>query len=179
MKTALRQLPTCFLYPGLTALLLSGCSTSSSPAPAPVAVDIGHDHATEHEHAHSHEEAGPHGGHLVPLGNEEYHLEWLHDDATGKVTAYILDGAAKADVPIEKGTVLISVKVEQPMAYLLTAVGGAAKSSQFEIEDPGLVESLKMAGEGVEVTTEVVIGEKTYQGTITHPAHGDGHGHKH
>ena len=39
------------------------------------------------EHAHAHE--GPHGGHLLEVGNHLAHLEVIHDEAAGKRTASV------------------------------------------------------------------------------------------
>jgi hypothetical protein len=47
-----------------------------------------HDHASAGGHSHHHEP--PHGGTAVTLGNEEGHLEFVRDAATGKLTAYLL-----------------------------------------------------------------------------------------
>ncbi len=96
------------------------------------------------EHAHEHPAEGPHGGHLVELAEpgkeskEEYHAEWLHDDATGKVTVYILDGKAKVTVPIAADTVVIKVKAsDETGSHDLDAVdrtsGDKPTAFKFEI----------------------------------------------
>src|SRR5688500_14491837 len=66
------------------SVLISRCNSPppSPPAVLPSHVEDGHGHA----HAHSHADEGPNGGHLIELGNEEYHGEWLHDDDSGKLT---------------------------------------------------------------------------------------------
>jgi hypothetical protein len=46
----------------------------------------------EHGSGHGHEHTPPHGGTPVILGNEDYHLEFVHDPAAGQMHAYILDG---------------------------------------------------------------------------------------
>ena len=71
----------------------TGCQPAATP-PAPTApAASAHEHD---EHAHAHE--GPHHGSIVELGNEEYHAEIVHDDATGTVTVYLLDSSAKKSV---------------------------------------------------------------------------------
>ncbi|HEY4721770.1 MAG TPA: hypothetical protein VII92_07985, partial [Anaerolineae bacterium] len=60
------------------------------------------------DHEHGHAEEGPHGGHIVELGEEEYHAEVTHDDATHKMEVYLLDAAVKNSVAIENATVTIN-----------------------------------------------------------------------
>jgi hypothetical protein len=46
------------------------------------------DSAAPHKHVHH----PPHGGTPVVLGDEAYHLEFVLDDASGVLQAYVLDG---------------------------------------------------------------------------------------
>ncbi len=69
--------PTLCLL-ALTALLLVACDRSAQrPDPRP---------------AHSHHHEPPHGGTVVVLGNEEFHLEVLAHPAEGRLQVYVLDG---------------------------------------------------------------------------------------
>src|SRR6476661_3501394 len=87
---------------GLIGLWLAGCnSTANHSEKTPKAGD-----AHDHEHHHH----GPHNGHLMELGEEEYHAEWTHDES-GKVTFYILDSEAKKEVPIAADEITIGVKI--------------------------------------------------------------------
>jgi hypothetical protein len=69
----------------LLAALVAGCGPSS---------DHGHDHGPSHGHSHDHghQHSPPHGGTPVVLGNEAYHIEFVHDREAGRMHAYILDG---------------------------------------------------------------------------------------
>src|SRR5688572_27322410 len=68
---------------------LAGCGgCAPNPAPKPKAGD---------GHGHSHDEKGPHMGHVMVIGDEEYHAEILWDNASGKVTVYLLDKDIKAN----------------------------------------------------------------------------------
>jgi hypothetical protein len=167
---------------------ISGCDSKPSTPPTvyPSHVDDheghGHDHA--HDHGHSHAEDGPNGGHLIELGQEEYHAEWVHDDDSGKLTLYILDGAAKKAVPISATSVTIEKKIGDKVdKYELQAVGRSetnTTSAQFEITDKPLIEALKTAGQGVDATLHVDVNGKSFQGKIEHHEHGHHHhGHKH
>lgn len=51
-----------------------------------------------------HQHVAPHGGTAVELGNEEFHLELLLDRATGRLTAYVLDGHLENFVRIQAST---------------------------------------------------------------------------
>src|SRR3990167_6278455 len=99
------RISLCPLIVGCTVILMAACNSSAPPAQPPVVKEAsGHDHA--------HPETGPNGGHLVELGEEEYHIEWTHDDKSGLVTLYVLDGAAKSTVPVAAETISITAKVE-------------------------------------------------------------------
>ncbi|MBM3883174.1 MAG: hypothetical protein FJ387_26245 [Verrucomicrobia bacterium] len=69
--------PTLCLL-ALTALLVVACDRSAQrPDPRP---------------AHSHHHEPPHGGTVVVLGNEEFHLEVLAHPTEGRLQVYFLDG---------------------------------------------------------------------------------------
>src|SRR5262249_41345089 len=51
----------------------------------------------------------PHGGALVELGDEAAHVELVLDAATGKLTAYVLDGEAENPVRIAQESLRFSL----------------------------------------------------------------------
>jgi len=156
-------------------LLIAACNSSLPPTPPPVA-----DQSTGHDHAHSHEESGPNGGHLVELGDGEYHLEWTHDDANGLVTLYVLDGTAQELVSVDSETITITAKVVDSTEYQLAAVepsGVPPASAKFALKSRELIECLRLAGQGTDVSIAVTIDGKEYRGVIEH--HELGHGHHH
>jgi hypothetical protein len=151
-----------------SALLLSGC-----PAPPAAEKPAAHD-----EHAHPSE--GPHHGHLIELGNEEYHAELTHDDATKTVTVYLLDGKAEKPVPIAEPDVIVNMVVDgSPMQAKLLANpqegDPAGQSSRFSISDEKLLETLE--AERASGRLNVTIAGKPYTGNIEHHDH-DKHEHK-
>lgn len=171
------------ILPGilLAPLWLAGCGPANDKAVKPG------DGKTE-EHAHEHPAEGPHGGHLVELAEpgkenkEEYHAEWTHDDATGKVTVYILDGEAKKPVPIAADTVVIKVKAgEETDSHELAAVdrttGDNPTAFKFEIESKELLGKLETL-KAVSATVHVDVNGKPYEGKIEEHEH-DHAGHKH
>ena len=168
--------PTVTLYLGgpLLCVVLSattGCGdaedltppTVSTPPPATVEL---HDHPTE----------GPHGGGLIELGSEEYHAELVHDEATGRVTIYLLDSAAKSAAMTAAAELKVNLSHEgQAEQFVLVAnpqAGDAlGTASRFESTDPELAEELDH--EGVKAQLVVMVGGKQLRGEIHHEH--DGH----
>jgi hypothetical protein len=130
------------------------------------------------EHAHDHAAHGPHGGHIVEIGEEEYHAEWLHDEE-GKVTVYLLDAEMKKEVPIPAEEITIETKVintkagEKTTTFKLPAVREAdmTTTAKFEIVDKGLLGVLESLSEGVTATLKLDINGKAYEAPITHEEH--------
>ena len=89
-------------------MMVSGCPDSAPTPPTPSGVTppavVGHD-----DHGHAHAESGPHGGHVIEIGDEQLHAEWTHDD--GEVVVFLLDSTAKSDATISDESVLITTKI--------------------------------------------------------------------
>jgi hypothetical protein len=156
---------------------LAGCG-SGDKANSP---DAGHSEAGHHDHP----TAGPHGGGLIELGNEEYHAELVHDDQAGTVTIYVLDSAAKASVPIEATEVTINLKHDdQAEQFKLAAAADqgdpAGKSSRFVSSDAELAKHLDHEDAAPQLV--LTINGKQYRGAIEHDhgdnaKHGEAHSH--
>lgn len=136
--------------------------------------------STAHTDEHAHPSTGPHGGQLIELGKEEYHVEMLHDDAAGIVTFYVLDGAAKAASPIDTAELTVNLKhdgkAEQfKVAPKPDAADPAGKSSRFVSTDKELVADLDAEGAAAELV--VTIAGKQYRGALEHEHEGEA-GHK-
>lgn len=56
-----------------------------------------------------HEHHAPHGGTLVEIGEEFAHIELVEDDATGKLTAYALDGEAENAVRLKQKSIVLEI----------------------------------------------------------------------
>jgi hypothetical protein len=80
----------------LLALACGWAGLTACRPPAP-------DEAVPHDHGHPHLHAAPHGGTLVVLGDEEFHLELVLDEAQGRLQCFVLDAHAAHFVrlPIE------------------------------------------------------------------------------
>ncbi|MCG8450439.1 MAG: hypothetical protein MI725_12795 [Pirellulales bacterium] len=161
----------------LGLLLVSGCGKSDKhSASAPSASLAAGD-------AHNHPTAGPHHGDLIELGNEEYHAELVHDQASGAVTIYLLDSGAKNAVPIGVSSLLVNVshngRAEQfTLQAVPAAEDPAGKCSRFVSTDTELAEQLDH--EEFEAQLVAMIDQKQYRGAIRHDheEHGEQH-HQH
>ena len=61
----------------------------------------------------AHEHHAPHKGTLVEFGEEFAHVELVIDAATGKVSAYVLDGEAEKSVRIAQKNIVIKVPAKE------------------------------------------------------------------
>lgn len=95
---------------GASLLLLAGCSRHGGHG------HEGHDHASHAKHEHH----APHGGTVVVLGDEEYHLELVRDAATGTLSAYVLDGE------LEK-----FIRIDTPTLTIVATVAGEARTLEL------------------------------------------------
>ncbi|KLU05525.1 putative signal peptide protein [Rhodopirellula islandica] len=124
--------------------------------------------------AHGHPEHGPHGGELIELGKEAFHLEMLHDDQT--VTLNVLNGAATETVAIEAAELTVSLKHDDIVKTfsLPAAQTTEGKSSSFSVANPEMAAWMEQGAEGA-VTLE--ISGKSYTGKISHDHDHEGHDH--
>ena len=153
---------------------LSGCNTGKPDTAGNGEHVDDHDHGDGHSHGeggHSHD-LGPHGGHLIELGGEKYHLEWEHDDEAKVLTFYVLDGDAKNDVAIAGDNIKITVAVDDAKKdFDVPAVRaeGEDKTAKFETKDADLF-ALVTADEA-EATVTLEIEGTPFEGEIEHHAH--------
>lgn len=126
-----------------------------------------------------HAELGPHGGHLIELGKEEYHGEIVMDAATRKVTVYLLGSDATTATAIGEPSVTLNLKVgETPTTLTLTAAPQEGEadgtSSRFEIAGESLPEAIHDEEE-LQGDLVVTINGTQFRGTIVHDHEGHGH----
>jgi len=131
---------------------------------------------TAHEHAHVH---GPHGGHIVELGEEEYHAEVTYNATKKKLEAYLLGKDAKSPQLTDQKEVTFNLTINgKPVQLKGTAAPlkgePEGKSSHFEApvtdEHAGYVRNI----EYVKGRLTVSIDGKSYTGDLQ-----DEHGHDH
>ena len=154
----------------LAALIAAGCNNSSDTNTQKP------DEAIDPHAGHDHGSLGPHGGHLLELGEEDYHAEWRFNDDSGKVTIYLLDAEAKKAVTTTAKE--ISVKVthgENVSDYQLPAINQSdddpPTASEFELVDTVMLELLKGVGHGIDASLTVTIDDKQYSGAFGHLPH--------
>ena len=137
---------------------LSGCDSNSLATPThqdantpPPAVDADHDdhagHTRDAGATGAKRTEGPHGGHLVGLGNEEYHAELLPDETTHAVTVQLLDATGKEPVVVNESEITIQLFQDgQFVKYVLTPAAGprdaAGGGDRFTIIDADLCAAL-------------------------------------
>ena len=174
---------TVKIVPAVLALLLllnlSGCTSKTTPIDTQSTANSdnheGHDH-----HDHDHETLGPNGGHVLELGDHQYHAEWTHDDETKEIVVYVLDKGIKQPVQAAADGAKITVAIEKQGAknYVLEAVEANEEepptATKFRIIDSNLLTSIKM-GKGVYATLSVVIDGTEFTTKIEHHAHGHHH----
>ncbi len=178
----------CLIAMATLTFTFVGCGQNSSKKP--VASDTGtssshdgdadHDDHAGHDHGddaeHDHPKEGPHGGHLIELGDEEYHAELLHNEKKHTVTVYLLDGPAKQAVAIPTTEITIQLfENGQFVKYTLKAVrqpeDPADAASRFEITDAALCDAMSHENK-TRGRLQLTIKGKPYTGTIQHTSHG-------
>ncbi len=145
--------------------LLSGVAQlqaqpGKAPAPAP----------------HAHPDHGPHNGDLIELGNEEYHLELVHDVKAGTVAFYLLDSTAKKMLAIPAKEILVNVKVagkgkQYKIPPFPQANDPKDNFSAYGTKDKELIDTLEK--HGIEAFVVIEIAGKQYRGKVEHHHHHD------
>ena len=135
---------------------------------------------------HAHDDEGPHGGHVIELGVEDYHAELTHAEDSHVVGVYLLGSDAKTAAPIEAEKVTINVAVDgQSSQYDLSAAAqegeSAGKASYFELDSEPLhtVVSGESESKNTKARLSLTIGGKPYVGLIETGEHDHEHGHAH
>lgn len=100
--------------------------------------------STEHTAAtasHAHDHTPPHGGIAVVLGNETYHLEFVHEPAAGTLTAYILDAHMENFIRTDAPSFNVIANVDgerRPLTFRAVASSATGETigdtSQFEAQ---------------------------------------------
>jgi hypothetical protein len=139
---------------GLTALWMTGCTTSTAPPAQPT---VGDPHAGHESDGHEHGEhgAGPHGGTIGEWGGGKYHIEFTVDHAKQEATVYILEEDVKTPAPIKADKLTLAlnepaVQIELAAQPLDGESGGV--SSRFVGANEALAKEQEFAGS---VTGEV------------------------
>ena len=165
---------------GLLLAALVGCPAKTNPeAELGTGEQAGEEHGEPHGHSH---DVGTSGGHIIELGDEEYHVEWLHDDEEGLLTFIVLDATMKNQVPIAAENLVVDLTLEndagekQTQTVLIPAEAPTAgKTARFSLADKAALFNIT-ENEKVDATLKVTIDGKDFTAKIEHDAH---HGHSH
>lgn len=112
-----------------TKLLLLGAVATIALVGCAKKHDHDHDHAGHGHHGHDH--VAPHGGTVVVLGDEAFHLEFVRDAAAGTLTGYVLDAHLEN-----------FIRLAAPEMVLIAIVNGAPQSlSLFAVANPATGET--------------------------------------
>ena len=123
---------------------------------------------------------GPHGGMLIELGgNHEFHAELLHNEMTGVVAVYLLDGDAKNPVAISDREIMINVRLpgggsQFPLKADPDQGDPDGVASRFVSRDRKLGEALHH--EQAQSQLVLTIDGKPFRGIIEHDDHDHEHG---
>ena len=90
----------------------------------------GETHATNAHHEHT----APHGGTLVVFGDEFAHIELVLDQATGKLTGYVLDGEAEKPVRLSQSTIELKIHREDSESDFTLQLSGVTNVLTGETE---------------------------------------------
>lgn len=170
------------VFASALGLCAAGCQPAAPPPAAPSGTVTTPPPGSEAGHAeHAHATEGPHHGPLIELGNEEFHAEVVHDDATGAVTIYLLDSHAEKAVTTTATEAVINLKHgDTPEQFKLVAQpeegNPAGQTSRFTLTDKELVEHLHEAAAGAKLN--ITISDTPYSGAIPAEDHAE-HGHEH
>ena len=93
-----------------------------------------HEQAATHETDTPHEHTAPHGGTLVVFGDEFAHIEFVLDQATGKLTGYVLDGEAEKPVRLSQKAIELKIHREDIQSEFMLQLSGVANVLTGETE---------------------------------------------
>jgi len=158
----------------LAVLVLCSLSTPSFGA---------EENGKEKKGGHHHEHKAPHGGCLVAVGEHFAHIEFVLDAATGKLTAFVLDGEAEKAVRIKQKEIKLKIeglgdkKIELELQAVANVLSGetAGDTSQFEATHEKLKGAKHFDGE---IDKIEIKGQKTKDIDFDFP-HGNEGGHDH
>jgi len=163
---------------GVGLALFAGCSAQSDTRTfddKDSAASAEAEHAHEHEHEH-----GPNGGHLLEVGEEQYHVEVVFDNDKRMLTAFILGPDAKTAYPIAGESIDFDMEIgdkehEIPLAAKPLEGEKDGKSSRFVAEGKAIPESVK-AESDLNGHFHLDIGDNHFHVDLSH---GDHAGHDH
>jgi hypothetical protein len=98
----------------------------------------GHSHGPDGSHAeteHEHAEVGPHGGHLVEVGDHVAHIELTHEAATNTLTLHVLGADAKSPLSLAKAPEIKLMTEDGPRVLATSGEGHTFTVSDAALKD--------------------------------------------
>lgn len=167
----------------MSALALVGCNSASDTDGSAEVVTTSPPQTVGHDHDHPSE--GPHGGHLIELGNEQYHAELIHPehghgDAVEPVVVYIVDGSGLKTAAVDATELTLNMRHDgQGEQFVIAASPEASdppgRSSRFVSSEAPLLDLFHEEEVGGQLV--VTIGGKQFRGEIAHRHHDESAGH--
>ena len=150
-----------------TSLLLAGCGGGKQDEFKPLENQPEQVEMEDHHH-----DEGPHGGHIIDLGDHEYRAELTMDEQSRQVTVYLLEHDTDDPVAIEDESITLNLRAgDQPTQVALQPApqegDPEGKASRFQAPGDQIPEQIKDIEE-LEGELSVKIGEKSYTGEIEH-----------
>jgi hypothetical protein len=163
---------------------LPGCERGGEFAEYKPAEVTEEDHEHGHDHDHEHHDFGPHDGHIIELGEHEYHAELVFDKSAHSLTVYLFGHELDEPLAIDQPSVSVALEVDgQEQAFTLTPApqDGEAegKSSRFELKDDATLAEHFDDVEDLKGHVEVTIQGRSYTGEISHDHEHHDHDHEH
>lgn len=125
-----------------------------------------------HSHSHDHDAEGPHGGHVIEIGEETAHLEvTMSEDRT--ITVYVLGGDAETPLPIAVADIIFELEgegdEETELELTPMPLEGEAEgtSSVFTIKAELVPEAIADI-EKLHGHVHITIDGKEYEGELAH-----------
>ena len=129
----------------LIALLLAGACKRQDQATSKT--------NSSQDSGHHHDHTAPHGGTVIVLGDEAFHLELVHEPIAGRLTLYVLDGHLENFIRLPAAGIVTSIALgETNRALVLTPMAQSAtgetigNTSQFGGEADWLKASPELSG---------------------------------
>jgi hypothetical protein len=162
-----KQMPMLFALIGLASMMSTvGCSDRGNYRAVPKGVRVKDTPA-----AHEHGESGPHGGHLVELGAEEYHAEVVLNPKSKDVTVYIRGSDPEKPAPIDAKEVTLELTIDGKIAPHIAKPAPEqgdppGNTSRFVLADDPDIKAKISDEHELEGHVKVTIKGKSYSGEI-------------
>jgi hypothetical protein len=162
----------------LSLSLLTGCGPEAKKE------GFGKYKEQEKPAAHEHAEHGPHGGHIIEIGNDhQYHGEVTFDAKAKTIAVYLFGADLKTPLAIPEKEVTLNLMIDKkPQSFELKATpqkeDPEGKSSKFELAGDLIVAEKIHDDEDLQGQLNVSIDGNPYVGKIVHD-HDHDHGHDH